>query len=426
MSTTNEDFDANRHAPEVDRIEFSDPTVTATETPAKSSRRSAGGTEYVPPTKGVQKIQFKVHKLLNGRSPGYKPLEVPPGKAEAFERQVGRIKEKQAKVAELTETRSRIIVPVNAKGGAGKTPSMGYLSCIQADITRDPVVFVDANTNMGTADYIFGIDRKSTILLREAVTRRHELDNYTAFKSVARRHPSGVRFVGSDVDEDANDPSVAAVYMDSNAEEKKLLGFNLTEFNDMIGIHAKTFHTVYIDNGNGFADVTNLGCVESANALIFSALTDKPTSFAGLIITMNKYIELGFGAKVKNGFIVINATKPGDTKEMYIDRLQKELTQLYPTRKVTNHETQVTHEVDRTISEFGITEDRLFLVPFSQHIRDDKVISTDPTVIGYDTYESFLDILIAIFKQNAKYAPIQVRNVAFSDMKTATQQHINA
>lgn len=391
-----DDYQGNRHAHPVDRVAYEEGAVPAAF--AKVSEHV-----YEPPTEGWPAIQYGLQQNLQKVVKSYQPRELEPNVAEKFKRQQVRIANKQEELRHLTVTNQRIVSSVNAKGGVGKTPDVSYLSCIQMDVTRDPVQFIDANKNAGSANILFGISRHSTILLRQAVSRRRELTGYTDHAKVEAKHKSGVRFIGSDLEENAT------------------TGFSVEDFNEMVEINAKAFHSLYLDNGNGFSDVTNMGCLHSANALIFSALSDKPSSFEGLIITMIKYIELGFEAKVLNGFIVINATSPNETKQMYIDRIAETLRN-HPPRRIFDPRTQITEDVEWTIRDLGISEDRLFLVPFSQHIKDDKVISTEPEVIGYDTYEAFLDILIAMFRQNAYYDIPQAQDDVFDTVPRYTQE----
>jgi len=398
--------DNNRHAHPVDRVEVelkAEYSETNTVSPSQDIVK-ASGHSYQPPTKGWPAVQYGMQQRMQKISKGYKPIELTPNKAERFERQLVRIDVKKDLLRQLTITNQRIVTVANSKGGASKTPDMGYLSCIQMDITRDPVLFIDANINAGSAHALFGFNREETILLRQAVAGRHELNSYSTLAGVTARHPSGTRFIGSDVDGDEDG------------------AFTLSEFNETIRINDGAFHSTYLDNGNGFSDIPNIGCIESANAVVFSALADKPSSLEGLVTTMDRYIDLQFEQKVYNGFVVINATQPGDTKQMYVDKLAACMKK-QPSRLVTRN--GVTETVERDLSELKLTMDRIFMIPFSQHIRDDKVISTDPAVIGYDTYEAFLDILIAMFERNTKYSVRNLRHIASSDVQS-TQQFVTS
>jgi len=366
------------------------------------------------PTLGLPKIRQSIEDRL-AASKGREPTIFPPNSEEAHQRQLRRISRKQGEVEQVTMGKKRIIFPVNGKGGVGKSPLAGYASNIQMDITRVPTLCVDANKT-GSIHSLFGTTRENTLQLRPAVYDRQHFANYEAIAEYAFKHPSGTLLIGSDP---------------QKVGKPRL---RLAEYIEAIHIWNTAFPPTYIDSGNDFNDVSNIGSAMVANAMIFVALADKPVSFEHLVETMVTYQDMGFGAKVNNGFVVINATNPKDTKRDYLKKIAAELPR-FPKKGVYNEQTGMTSNVERRLEDLGITEERLFLIPFSAHIKEDRVISTDPNVIGLGTYEAYLDLIIAVYRQYATYPPMTIKLVkapepvdsdlfATSDLDSEESSHV--
>lgn len=340
------------------------------------------------PTKGWPAFKYRVDEITKKMISIYDP-EIPDmNKSEneryEFDLQLKRIEALVKRLKFLTVKNQRIITILNSKGGAGKTPIMAYLSCILKKVTEEPVIFIDANENVGTAHLWFNIERRETLLLQEAVIERKQL---TSFKKIAKRA--------------AKHLNTATRFIGSNRKREK--PFNATEFIEMVRIIDESYNSTFIDTGNGFDSQSNIGAVEVANAFLFPILAKKPDTYDGLVLSMQNYIEEGHEAKVRNGFIVVNAAQPGDTKDKYLNIIQDELIK-HPV-PTYNPATRITRDVIPTVADFGIEPERLFLIPYSEYIAAPQinVITTDPSVIGYDTYEAMLVLLVAIFEQNAVY-----------------------
>lgn len=343
------------------------------------------------PTEGWPALKYKVDQITRRMVSFYDP-EIPDmNKAERkkykFSLQLKRIETLIERLKFLTVKNERIIAILNSKGGAGKTPILAYLSCIHKKVTEEPVIFIDANENVGTAHLWFGIERSLTLLLQEAVLERQQLTSYSriARKGAAKHLQSSTRFIGSN--------------------RKRGKPFDSNQFIEMVRIVNESFNSTYLDTGNGFDSQSNIGTVEIANALLFPIIANNPGTYNGLVLSMQNYIEEGHGEKVRNGFIVVNATQPGDTKEKFLDIIRTELTK-HPV-PTYNEVTRITRDIIPTLDDFGIDPDRLFMIPYSEYIAAPQinVITTDPSEIGYDTYEAMLNLLVAIFEQNAVYDP---------------------
>ena len=343
------------------------------------------------PTQGIPKLRQEIEDR-KAKSAGREPVIIRPNAQEAHQRQLRRIERKKGEVEQLTMGRKRIFFTVNGKGGAGKTPLTGYMCNIQMDITRVPTLCVDANET-GSIHSLFGTTRENTLQLRNAVYHRRTFSSYDTIAEFAYKHHSGALLIGSD-------PQKAG---------KAIL--TLDAYIEAALIWNKAFPPLYIDSGNGFSDVPVIGSAMVANVMFFVALSEKHSSFEHVVETMIRYQDMGFAAKVNNGFLVINATKPGDTKRFYLDKIAAELTK-FPKRDVYNEQTGVTSNVERRLEDLGITEERLFLIPFSPHIKEDGVISTDQNVIGLDTYEAYLDLLIAAYRQYAVYPEMTIESLS--------------
>ena len=365
----------------------------------KSARTEPSKVQPVPkvkidkpiPTEGWPAFKYKSDQLVKKMVSFYDP-EIPDmNRAERekyeFDLQLKRIEALTERLKFLTVMVERIVAILNSKGGAGKTPILAYLSCIQKKVTEEPVLFIDANEAVGTAHLWFGIERNETLLLQEAVLGRHELTSYSkiARKGAAKHLQSSTRFIGSN--------------------RKREKPFDSDEFIEMVEFVSESYNSTYLDTGNGFDSQSNIGTVEIANALLFPIIANNPGTYDGLVLSMQNYIEEGHGDKVRNGFIVVNATQPGDTKEKFLDIIKKELTK-HPV-PTYNSVTRITRNVIPTLEDFGIDPDRMFLIPYSEYIAAPqiKVITTDPSEIGYDTYEAMLSLLVTIFEQNAVYEP---------------------
>lgn len=340
------------------------------------------------PRQGFPKQLYDTRQLLGRMFPSYQPSIPSMNRSDRakydFEQQLMRIAALEDKLRRLTSRNQRLVATANSKGGVGKSPLTAYLACIAQQVSRDPMLLIDANESVGTAHELFGVERNETILLRQAVAERHLLRSYSMLAERATKHlETGVRIIGSDFHTEGTMP------------------FDLGSFEEMGLITDSTVHSTFLDTGNGFTDVSNIGSVDIANALLFPALAGKQPSFDGLAKTMLKYSQEGFTDKVKNGFVVINATEPGATKQEFLDLIEKEAGRNPYT--TYNSQTGVKADAYLTVEDLGIVEERLFLIPFSAYIAGDGVVSPDPRVIGYDTYEAFLSILVAVYRQNATY-----------------------
>lgn len=378
------------------------PARIADHLPSPSQLRPANEEDYEPPTEG-RAARIQRAEDAKAAKAGTVAKLILPDAAEARRRQLRRIERKESWVFQLTRRIQRIIMTANTMGGVGKTSDIGYSACIHASIANVPTLCVDANENSGPMYSFFGLQsREGTLQLRDAVHMREDLWNYSALDIAgAFRHPSGALLIGSDVSR--------------NGKHK----LELETFNQALYIWNLPFPLEYVDIGNGLNDPSTIGSAMMATNMNFAAVADRPQSFVHLVETMIEYQNMGFGDKVRNGFIVINGTHPDATPKYYLETIARVLAG-FPHRNVYNEATGVYADVPRTLADLGIVEERIFLIPFSQHIKDNKVISTDKDVIGLGTYEAHLDKIIAIYLQNASYPPMSFDSVKQPEADTSS------
>ena len=219
---------------------------------------------------------------------------------------------------ELRASRKTIAF-LNSSGGSGKTTGAVWFAAAAAYAFKGNVVAVDANENAGHTADRFGIagepeqsatgsqqlisdqpDRplqrlggRGTIRLRDFVKQRHSFRQGDHFlPRVDRDRESGVFVIASNAIDDED--------IDRQAFEEalRLLGGELS------------LQVVICDCGNGLKNSTNHGSVEVADVLVFTGNVFKSESLNDITSTMDRYENLGYGGKVRSGFVVIFGASP--------------------------------------------------------------------------------------------------------------------
>lgn len=280
----------------------------------------------------------------------------------------------------LSDDIQRVIAVLNSKGGSGKTATAVHLAGLLMWIIKRQVTIVDANENAGTTAKRLGVARKDTLTLRDVIEQINQLNTYEQICMALGSH---------------NRYGVLVVASDPAARNH----FTKETFVDMTRVVKSTAHSLVLDCGNGNEWPANEGSVVAGDALVFPALAHDSDTIDDLISTMLVYRQLGYTDKVRNGFIAISATQEGHTKEYIMEQLAASARQIQVSEDRGDGVKLHRHV---TLEELGIEPDRIHLIPFSQYIKDNQVV--DHEGIGQDACIAYMELLVAIFEQNASYS----------------------
>jgi MinD-like ATPase involved in chromosome partitioning or flagellar assembly len=276
----------------------------------------------------------------------------------------------------------RIMAILNSKGGVGKTPLAAQLAVVLYAAIQAQVVLIDANENRGGTADALGVPAKATI-------------------RYALRYPERFRAFEDVCDQliKANEYGVYLLASDAHGLRREI---DLWAFVKLL-LDLKSYggHSMVGDCGNGNDAPTNIGMATVATNLIIPLMEDDPQSYKDALATMWEHILMGREDKVLNALIVVNATKPGCTKADIMRKLTEATSDLWVKGTREDPDAEAKHKIK--LGDFDLTEDRIFLVPFSQYIKDRRPASADSKKIGIKTLIAYLEILVAIFSQYIKY-----------------------
>lgn len=287
-----------------------------------------------------------------------------------------KLKETLEELYYLSTTKRHIVTVLNSKGGSGKTPLAVYLAICLYQAVREQILLVDVNENDGTTAQRAGVDRTRTATIRHALAHPELFMSYDSIAEQLLKPPKyGVRVMSSDpggTDDIAKEPFK----------------------NMLLRLKYHGGHSMFCDSGNGNAKPANMAATEVADTLLFTVLADNPDTFEQALSTMHAYKQLGQGNKVRRGFVVVSATRPDDTREKFLETLRD------TARKIrVRDETHGSHEL--SIEEFNIQPERIFLIPHSDYIKERQV--ADHKKIGQEVFVAYLELLLAIFRQDVSY-----------------------
>ena len=348
---------------------------------------------YLSPAVTIIKNRFNLHR----------PSEVIAGFEQAFEQEQQRA-ELELKYATncylvktLAEDRQRTIVVIATKGGSGKTPLITNLAVLYAWITGDPTLFLEANENMGTAHLRLNIHRGGRLLLPGAI-QNHSLisEPKLALKHLGKHFQTSLYALLSDPDEGRN-------------------RFTLGAFLSMYKVLRVKFGSAFGDTGNGFK-AANEGMFLEGDDALFTAIADDAATFTTLIDTMVYLYTLGHKTKLqKHSFVVVNGTREHDTVDGFLKRIRDiavEITTPQINPETGKMESSVwTEDPDQLLRDLGfaydesgtrMTGEKLFMIPYSQWIKDGKPASILPEDTGLETLDAYAQVLIACLSQEVQ------------------------
>lgn len=298
----------------------------------------------------------------------------------------------------LVKSIQRTIVVLTSKGGAGKTPLITNLAVLHSFVTTTSNLFLEGNENDGTANMRLGLNRAEQILLNLALSD-HTLikDRNTSERNLGKHAQTSLYVLLSDANEANN-------------------MFTMELFLYMYEVLRTQFGSIFGDTGNGNESAANEALFLECDVALLSAVADDPATFAPLLTTLTNLYKLGHKEKVQQQTrIVISGTKPGDTIDNYIERFRMEAARLVqPKFSFNGGKTKPeywTEDPDQLLRDIGFdyneTEQRftgkkIFLVPYSQWIREGKPASVLPEETGLETLVAYLEILVDCFRSDVQ------------------------
>lgn len=337
------------------------------------------------PTEGMAKFAYWMWKQgMYGKD--YQVPALSKNQHAEYRVKMERINELVTELIELADEIRRIIAVMNSKGGSGKSPLAANLATVLMWAIDMQVLLIDVNENDGSAHRTLGIKRKDTRSVRYVM---NNLENFKYYNQLCRelgkprQQHKGVWLVCSD-------PGVTG-------------NFNKDLFLEMLLQLWLSVHSEVLDGGNGNEVAANERSVEACTNLVISAMADDSDTFEKAISTLAAHYNMGHLDKVKNSFIAVNATHPGDTRNQYLEKLRLAAEEL-TVEDVSKGET---HKKERfTLEDLGITVDSIYLIPFDQYIKNRGV--ADVPSLQLETLIAYLELLVAIFKQNAAVRKLDI------------------
>jgi len=347
------------------------------------------------PTRGLPAFRHQV-KQVTCRLAGevgirYEPKPTTPNRAERRARANIRLAELLEEFYSLVveQGEQRVVVWLNSKGGAGKSPGATVMACIISWATKgEEILLIDANENAGTTADRMGVSNNMT--LKRVVEM--VLDNSNMVTVLPRHRNYNVRVIASDQSDTTN--------IEAGKFVTAMLKF------------MRNVTSTVIDSGNGISHENNKGSAQLADALTFSALWEEHTikgsvnaSMKSLASTMREYAKQGLEEKVRQAFIVVSMVREAKTeqdaqkiKQEVMDTLERHFNMV----SASDSEEDDGTERMMSLSDYGFTADRLVVVPYSSHIASNMPVDLDVDVIGINTLIAYLKLLIAIYKQPRK------------------------
>lgn len=287
----------------------------------------------------------------------------------------------------------RVLCVMASKGGVSKTPFIVYMAAIFAFATSTTNLVLEANENDGTVKNRYGLARDSQPLLNDVI----------ADHSLITDHRTTTSMLGK-----FEQTSVWALLSAANAAENE---FSMPEF---LAMHTKIrphFCNVWGDTGNGNRRATNEGMLLESDVVFFPALAGNSDSWSTVITTMINLYQAGHVKKLQErSFVVISATKEGDTVEQFLKIFREVAAEAVKPRY--NYKSNVvddaplwTEDADQLLRDLGfkyddagnMTGEGVFVVRHSDWIADGNIVSVRPEDVGIETIVDYLKIAVAAF-----------------------------
>ncbi|MDB5168537.1 MAG: hypothetical protein JWO55_795 [Candidatus Saccharibacteria bacterium] len=300
-----------------------------------------------------------------------------------------------AYILQLLKGMKRTIVVMASKGGAGKTPLITNLAVLHSWLATVANLLLEGNENDGTVNLRLDLRRSEQSLLND-VLADHDLiiDHETACENLGKHKQT----------------SVYALLSDPNTTNNK---FTMEEFLSMHQTLRPKYRNCFGDTGNGNSHAANEGLFLEADVVLFPAVADDMATFNTLLSTMINLYQLNHIDKLqKHSFVVINGTHEGNTVGKFLQRFHSVATELVAAQ--IDHKTKEkkppywTDDPTQLLRDLGFDYDeerkeftgkKIYMVPFSQWIRDGKPASVLPEETGLETLVAYARILVDCFKQ---------------------------
>ena len=273
---------------------------------------------------------------------------------------------------------------IGVKGASATTTTMVNTTTCLSDTTRTTVYAADFNPASGSAGSRLGKNHDETISLREFGKLVEALDGdsiLTRQQVNARLRPTrfGVRVLNAD---------------DYTLETTEQFG---TKTIKVLKVLKENCDYLMCDTANDITTAASKAVLEAADVLVFTANVNERDSLRMLYTSMEKVRQLGLGDKVSDSIVVIsNIPEGGDVKDylLYLNRVNLD------------------HEVIQRISE-GDFHGPFLGVPHDPVIA--RAGEVDPASYNWDTSQSYVDIVNAIFEQF-----IRIRKIDLSTKSVVT------
>ncbi len=301
----------------------------------------------------------------------------------------------------------RILCVMASKGGVSKTPLIVYLAAVFAFATSTTNLVLEGNENDGTVNKRYGLARDSQALLNDVI----------ANLSLIADHLSTLAILGK-----FEQASVWALLSAANEAENT---FSMPEFLAMFDKIRPHFSNIWGDTGNGNRGAANEGLFLKSDVAFFPALAGNSDSWSTIITTMINLHQAGHSAKLRErSFIVINATKEGDTLEKFLEVFREIATEaVKPRYSYETGDDNVaplwTNDPDELLRDLGfkfddagkLTGEGIFMVRHSDWIDGGNIVSVRPEDVGLGTIVDYLKIAVAAFMIPTQYKETKEKEI---------------
>lgn len=296
-------------------------------------------------------------------------------------------------IVKTSQDWQRILCVMASKGGVSKTPFIVYMAAMFAFATSTTNLLLEANENDGTVKNRYGLARDSQPLLNDVI----------ADHSLIADHRTTTDMLGK-----FEQTSVWALLSAANAAENE---FSMPDFLATLDTIRPHFCNVWGDTGNGNRRATNEGMFLESDVVFFPALAGNSDSWSTIITTMINLHQAGHAEKLQQrSFVVINATKEGDTVEQFLEIFRKVAAEaVKPRYNYKSGDDNVaplwTDNPDELLRDLGfkydadgrLTGEGVFVVRHSDWIAEGNIVSVRPEDVGLETIVDYLKIAVAAF-----------------------------
>ncbi len=198
-------------------------------------------------------------------------------------------------------TRSRRIVVLSRKGGAGKTTTSVMLGHVFATHRGDRVVALDANPDAGSLP--LRVERQTDATITTLLADADHIDRYSAMRRYTSQAPSRLEVVASD-----DDPTIS----------QALGAHDVHRALDLLDRH---YSLVIVDTGTGVLDEAIQQILREADQVVVVM----PPAFDGARVaasTLDWLEEHGHRRLVRGAVAVINAVK-GEGGHVMLDEIER-------------------------------------------------------------------------------------------------------